>query len=147
MSLQAPQAYNPGALDRRVRLDYPLRVRDGLGGATVTWVQGPSVWARKETTGGGRLNAADAQQFYATFNFRIRARNDVMSGWRLVHGDDVYEIVTVEEEGRAHMMQLGVRAIDQTPHTATALLLLHNRSPLTLHSGDPLSLHREQDAA
>lgn len=147
MSLEAKGSANPGALDRRVRLDYPLASRTSDGGESITWVAAASVWAGLVVKSGGKTYAAEAAHYEAGLSFRIRARSDIRAGWRLVHGDDVFEIVAVEELGRSHFLELTTRAIDQTPHTAVAALLLHDQSALLLHDGSALILHREQDAA
>lgn len=147
MSLEARGNTNAGSLDRRVRLDYPLATRNADGGESITWVTAASVWAGVSVNRGGKLYAADAKHFEAGLTYRIRARNDIRAGWRLVHGDDVFEITAIEELGRGHLQELDVRAIDQTPHTAVAALLLHDGSAFTLHTGEAFSLHREQDLA
>lgn len=147
MSLEAKAASNPGALDRRVRLDYPLTTRTADGGESTKWVSAASVWSAVTVGAGGRLYAADAKHYDAGLTYRIRARNDIRAGWRLVHGDDVFEITAVEELGRGHYLELTVRGIDQTPHTAVAALLLHDGTPFLLHTGEAFTLHREQDLA
>lgn len=148
VSLEGRGAANPGALDRRVRLDYPSPTRSSDGGEVVTWLEAANVWASRTFNTGGRLYAADAKHYDAGLTYRIRARTDVAPGWRLVHGDDVFEITAVEELGRLHVLELSVRAIDQTPHTALAVLRLHDgREPFLLHDGTHFLLHREQDAA
>jgi SPP1 family predicted phage head-tail adaptor len=147
MSLEARGNVNAGALDRRVRLDYPLTSRTDDGGESVTWVTAASVWASVEVNRGGKLYAAEATHFEAGLTYRIRARNDLRAGWRLVHGDDVFEITAITELGRSHFQELTVRAIDQTPHTAVTALLLHDGTPFVLHTGEAFTLHREQDLA
>ncbi len=147
MSFEAKGSANPGALDRRVRLDYPLASRTADGGESVTWVTAASVWAALAVTSGGKSYAANASHYEAALAFRIRARSDIRAGWRLVHGDDVFEIVAVEELGRSHFLELTTRAIDQTPHSVVSALLLHDGTPFLWHDGTPIQLHREQDAA
>lgn len=149
VSLEGRGAANPGALDRRVRLDYPSATRSSDGGEVVTWFEAANVWASRTFNTGGRLYAADAKHYDAGLTYRIRARTDVAPGWRLVHGDDVFEITAVEELGRLHLFELSVRAIDQTPHTSLAVFRLHDATePFLLHGGQSyFLLHREQDAA
>ncbi len=148
MSLEARGAANPGALDRRIRLDYPVASRNADGGESITWLEAANVWASRTFNTGGRLYAAEAKHFDAGLTYRIRARTDVAAGWRLVHGDDVFEIIAVEELGRLHLFELSVRSIDQTPHTALAVFRLHDRTePFLLHGNGYFLLHREQDAA
>lgn len=146
VSLSA-SSFQAGTLDRRVRLDYFTVTRSATGGEQITWVQGPEVWASKTFSSGGRLYSAESKNYDATLIFRIRARNDVQTGWRLVHGDDVYEITAVEELGRQHLSDVFVRSVNQTPHTPVSAFLIHDATPFLLHDGTALLLHREQDAA
>lgn len=146
MSL-AGVTFQAGSLDRRIRLDYPTVTRTATGGEETVWFIGASVWASKTSTSGGRLYSAESKNYDANLTFRIRARSDVVPGWRLVHGDDVFEIIAIEEVGRSQLMDLAVRAINQSPHSALSALLLHDGTPFLLHDGTALLLHREQDAA
>ena len=147
MALSSPGSANPGTLDRRVRLDYPSVSRTADGGEALTWFEAATVWASRVFNSGGRLFAADAKHYDAGLTYRIRARTDVAPGWRLVHGDDVFEIIAVEELGRLHLFELAVRAINQTPHTPVSAFLLHSGAPLALHDGSTFTLHRAQDLA
>lgn len=147
MSLLALGNTNPGALDRRIRLDYPTISRTADGGEETVWVQAVSLWAQKTFEGGGGFVASKAKHYEANLVFRIRARNDVQPGWRLVHGDDLYEIEAITANGRGHLLDLSVRALDQTVHTPVSAFLLHDGSPFLLHDGTAFLLHREQDAA
>lgn len=142
MPLVASGNIDPGRLDRRVSLQMPLRTRDAAGGAITAWVDAGSVWASKLPVGGGRMYAAEAKHFESSLVYRIRARPDVVAGWRLVHGDDVFEIVNVEEQGRDHYIDLALRGIDQTPGTALHVLLLEGTgaTPFLLEDGTPLEL-------
>lgn len=147
MSLLATGNTNPGALDRRIRLDYPTVIRTDDGGQETVWVQAVSLWAQKTFEGGGILVASKAKHYEANLVFRIRARNDVRPGWRLVHGDDLYEIEAITASGRGHLIDLSVRALDQTVHTPVSALFFHDGTPFLLHDDSAFLLHREQDAA
>lgn len=149
MSLHAPGNNNPGALDRRVELRYPIVTRDAAGGEVVTWFEAATVWAKKTALRGARLYAAAAKHFEAVLAYEIRHRTDVAEGWRLVHGDDIYEITATAEQGRAARLELTVRGLDQSPGTAVRGFLLHSGEPIALSPGAPdfLTLHTEQAAA
>jgi SPP1 family predicted phage head-tail adaptor len=115
MSLQAPGNSDPARLDRRVTLQQAEAARDALGGSVITWADQVTVWAGKAPGSGGRLYAAEAKHYEASLIYRIRHRPDVRAGLRLVHGDDLFEVVHVEEIGRRHFLDLFLRGLDQTP--------------------------------
>lgn len=148
MSLLASGNVDPGRLDRRVELHYPISSRDALGGSGSVWIVAASVWAEKQFMRGGRMFAAEGKSYESALIYRIRHRDDVSEGWRLVHGDDVFEIVSVEGSGRGHFLTLAVRGINQDAGTALRTLMTHDQAPFLLHASDShLLLHREQDAA
>lgn len=133
MSLRPPGNLDPGLLDRRVTLQYSVPTRDAAGGTVADWYDAATVWAGKRPEGGGRLFAAEAKHYDATLVYRIRHRPDIGAGYRLIHGDDTYEIVAVAELGRRAYLDLFLRGLDQTPGD--------NRSDLDLGDGTtPLGL-------
>ncbi len=124
---------DPGRLDRRVTLQYPIATRDSAGGEVITWFIAATVWASKLATTTTRLYAAEAKSYLAELSYRIRHRTDIASGWRLVHGDDAYEVVELVEQGRRHLLDLGVRGVNQSPAAAIRGLMLHGGVPFKLH--------------
>ena len=118
---------DPGRLDRRITVQYSIPVRDTSGGQSLDWFDAATVWASLSFLRGNRLFAADKKSFEALVTYRIRHRGDVESGMRLIHGDDVFEIVSVEQLGRRHFLDLTCRAINQT--------LGDNRNDLDLGDG------------
>lgn len=148
MSLLAAGNIDPGRLDRRCILSYPLETRDSVGGVDVSWIETATVWAAKVPTSGGRLYAAEAKHYEQQLTYRIRHRTDCRPGWRLTHGDDVFEITNVSELGRGHYLELELRAIDQsTGHATITAELLHDGSALRLHDGELQVLHESTAAA
>jgi len=105
---------DPGRLDRRITVQYAIPVRDTSGGQSLDWCDAATVWASLSFLRGNRLYAADKKSFESLVTYRIRHRGDVETGMRLIHGDDVFEIVAVEQLGRRHFLELTCRAIDQT---------------------------------
>lgn len=150
MSRDASGSRDPGRLDRRVVLQYPVSARDAMGGSVVTWVNAATVSAEKRPVSGGRFYAAEAKHYVAQLTYRIRWRRDVAEGWRLVHGDDVFEIVHAAEQGRQHFLDLELRALDQVTGNngrSFDVLLLEDGSPLLQESdsgGDLLLLEDAQ---
>lgn len=144
MSLLASGNTDPGRLDRRVRLQYALKTRDAAGGVLTEWVEAGSVWAGKVHVRGSRFFAAEAKHYENALVYRIRHRIDVRQGWRLVHGDDVFEIVDVGEAGREHYLDLLLRGVDQTPGAALSVRLLHGSAVnlRLMHDMTPALLHQ-----
>lgn len=134
---------NSPLLDRRITLQYSVPTRDAAGGSVPAWIEAATVWAGKLDSRGGRLYAAEAKHYETSLIYRIRHRVDVAEGWRLVHGDDVFEIVHAAEVGRAEHLDLFLRGIDVTAGGALRVLLLEGTgaaSFLQLEDGTPLLL-------
>ena len=120
MSLQPSSIFDFGRLDRRVVLKYQSTTRDAMGGEVITWTTAATVWARKLPGGGSRFFAGEGKQYANTIEYVIRHRDDVDTGWRLVHGDDTFEVVSVDPgEGRNRFLTLGLRGVNQSVGTAT----------------------------
>src|SRR5687768_255300 len=138
---------NPGRLDRRVILQYKSATRDAMGGEVIEWINGATVWAAKVPLSGGRMYSADGKQFDSSLQYRIRHRTDVETGWRLVHGDDVFEITFVDPgESRNRYLILSLRGVNQSIGTAyrstgTDIRLLHDDSGRLLHDDSYVLLH------
>lgn len=115
MSLSPSGNNNPGRLDRRVVLKEKSVTRDSVGGEVITWGEGVTVWAAKVPVGGGRFFNAEAKQYDSSFQYQIRHRTDVKTGWRLVHADDVFEVVSIDPgEARNRFLTLGLRGVNQS---------------------------------
>lgn len=109
-----PGNIDPGRLDRRVTLQSSVAARDAVGGESLTWSDAATVWAAREYIRGGRLFAAEEKHFEAAITYRIRHRSDVRAGMRLIHGDDTFEILSVDDSaGRRRFLELSCRAIDE----------------------------------
>jgi SPP1 family predicted phage head-tail adaptor len=94
-----------GRMDRRISFLKPI-VADGdsnedkiTGWEKIT--TSPDVWAYKQDLKGREVVVADRVQFMYLTNWTIRYRTDLKGNYRLVHGTQVYEIITIAEgEGR-----------------------------------------------
>lgn len=117
--IRAPGNLDPGQLDRRVVLQSPATTRDAAGGAIVSYSTSATVWAAQRPLSGARLFAAQAKRYAAEFSYRIRYRTDVVPGWRLLHGTRTYEITAITELGRAHLLELELRGLDQVQVSGT----------------------------
>ncbi|MGX1099965.1 phage head closure protein [Amorphus sp. MBR-141] len=89
-----------GALDRRVRIEAPLRTGDGAGGATVSWATVATVWANVEAVSAVERDRSGRLGGVATHRVTIRARDGVASGQRLVLGGRVLAVRATRPAGR-----------------------------------------------
>lgn len=103
-----------GALDRRIRIEAPVRTGDGAGGATVAWATVATVWAQVAALSAAERDRAGRLDGVATHRVTIRARDGVASGQRIVLGGrvlavratrpagrgDRFMVIEAEEEGR-----------------------------------------------
>jgi SPP1 family predicted phage head-tail adaptor len=144
---------NAGKLDRRITLQYPTYSRNAVGESVRTWVNAANVWASWLPQGGREFRAALSWHADATGIFRIRHRTDITQEWRVVHGDDTFEVIVPQEIDRRCYIDLIVRAIDQSPaygstvEAAVDAELLHDGSEWNLHDGSLMLLHDSSAAA
>lgn len=143
---------NPGRMDRRITLRYPVASRNAAGESINQWVEVSPIWANWLPQGGREFRSAQARHADVTGIFRIRHRTDVDQTWRLLHGDDLFEVIVPEVVGRRDYLDLICRAIDQTPGYAAIVSevlnveLLHDSSTVELHDGSLQLLHSGADA-
>ena len=94
-----------GRLDRRISF-LKRTITDGTSNEdyTTAWekiASVPDVWAYKQDLRGKEVVIADKVQFMYLTTWTIRYRTDIKASYRLVHGTQVYEVITVSEgEGR-----------------------------------------------
>ena len=99
-----------GLLDRRVRLERRVEETDDSGQSVVRWLPLAEVWARVEPLGG--REGFGQQQWVATgdVRFTIRWRDDVTPLHRVFHDGQVYDVMTVAEDGRREALLVVGRA-------------------------------------
>ena len=89
-----------GQLDRRLTLEAPVAVSDGVGGTMVTWQPVTKLWAQVRSRLGDKRQWAEALTSEATHLIRIRRTRQLASTMRFTEGDRVFEIRSVIEDGR-----------------------------------------------
>lgn len=94
-----------GRMDRRISFLKPIVADGDSNEDKITgWekiASSPDVWAYKQDLRGKEVVIADRVQFMYLTNWTIRYRTDLKANYRLVHGTQVYEIITMAEgEGR-----------------------------------------------
>lgn len=135
---------NPARLDRRITLQYSLPTRNAMGESVAGWVEAATVWAGWLKRESREFIAAQTRNAETTGVLRIRHRTDVAATWRIVAGDDVFEVLGDPiEEGRREYLLLSVRALNQSPSDALSVLILEGTDStalLLLEDGAPLQL-------
>ena len=89
-----------GQLNRRLTLEAPIAVSDGVGGTTVTWQPVAKLWAEVRSRLGDKRQWAEAVTSEATHLIRIRRTRQLASNMRFTEGAQVFEIRSVIEDGR-----------------------------------------------
>ncbi|WP_170984395.1 phage head closure protein [Rhodoligotrophos defluvii] len=94
-----------GKLRHRLRLERPVRVSDGTGGAEVTWQPVAAVWAAVEPVRFENGVKAEKISAAVTHRITIRYRDDVSTDMRLIAGTRIFEIDSVRDdaERRRHL--------------------------------------------
>jgi SPP1 family predicted phage head-tail adaptor len=83
-------------LDKRIVLEYKIKVSDGAGGWTETWVQaGNPIWAAIWPTSANQQIQAMGQVMTISHRTRIRYRSDIRAKWRIKYGAKNYDIVSI----------------------------------------------------
>ncbi len=84
-----------GDLNKRIMLQYPTRVPDVMGGATVTWVDAAEVWAAIWPTSAKEQVAGEQMTMEITHRIRIRWRSMLKASWRIKFGLRYFAIVSI----------------------------------------------------
>lgn len=94
-----------GSLKRRLVLETPVSIPDGLGGSTIVYETVASVWAHIEWLRGGEEWARGRPEQRATHRITLRWRAGVDAGQRLRHGTTIYDIRAVHDpDGGRHRL-------------------------------------------
>jgi len=99
-----------GLLDRRIRLERRVEETDASGQSVPRWLPLAEVWARVEPLGGRRQFGQEQWVATGDVRFTIRWRGDVNPLHRVVYGEQVFEVVSVAEEGRREALLIVGRA-------------------------------------
>lgn len=89
-----------GNLDKRITLTYQSRVSDGAGGFTTTEVTAATVWAEFVRPRVNTMQENGAVVSEMVREIRIRHRDDVKKGWKVLHGTRTYTVEHAFDEGR-----------------------------------------------
>lgn len=99
-------AIDIGALNRRLILQAPSEIVDGMGGVRRDYDTVATLWG--SVTPVSARGDSEAERLGAALRFRIviRFRNDVTTRHRFVDGAHIYRIVAVREIARRHFLEI-----------------------------------------
>lgn len=89
-----------GQLNRRLTLEAPIAVSDGVGGTSLAWRPMAKLWAEVRSRLGDKGQWAEAVASEATHLIRIRRTRQLASNMRFSEGERIFEIRSVIEDGR-----------------------------------------------
>lgn len=137
----AASPINPGRMDRRITLRYPLKTQSATGTPLKEWVDVATVWASWLPQGGREVMTAKARHALSSGVFRIRFIDGLSTEWQVVNGDNLFDLTAAEEIGRAEYLDLIVTATNAKPGSALSFCTLHDGSYELLHDGSYCQLH------
>jgi len=95
-----------GELNRQITLQYKTKVSDGMGGATVTWNNAATVWAKAWTVSSNERSQSMQNALVRVQKFKIRYRNVLKSSWRVKWGTRYFNIVGIDPDQKNEFMYL-----------------------------------------
>jgi len=94
-----------GALRHRVTFKTPAATLDDGGGQTLTWNDGPAMWARIVSLGGVEIVRASEIVPRGTYRLTIRYRADLTPAMRVAFGSKLLEIDAIfDPEGKDEVL-------------------------------------------
>jgi SPP1 family predicted phage head-tail adaptor len=99
-----------GLLDRTVTFQQNTRTQTSSGAYTDSWSTLATEQAERVPRAGTESFGADQLSAMADVLYRIRYRDDVGPGKRLLDGSTVYDIVACDEEGRRQWLLVYCKA-------------------------------------
>ena len=84
-----------GKLRERITIQAPTVTRSAYGDEEVTWTDIATIWAAVWPRSGKEYFTSQQWQAEANIQIRIRFRKDINPGWRIKHGNNLYDIKAV----------------------------------------------------
>jgi SPP1 family predicted phage head-tail adaptor len=85
-----------GPLNKRITIQYPIRVPDGMGGFSESFADvADPVWAAIWPVRANELVTSDSTTMNITHRIRIRYRSVFKSNWRIKFGNRYFAIVSI----------------------------------------------------
>jgi SPP1 family predicted phage head-tail adaptor len=92
-----------GQMRKRIRIEQPVRIGDGIGGGFITWQPVDTVWAALDPITGNEAVQANRISALITHQAWMRYRTGITTDMRLVFGIRRFNIVMAinhQERGR-----------------------------------------------
>jgi SPP1 family predicted phage head-tail adaptor len=94
-------------VSKRVALERPERELDDGGGVTITWTQVAVVWASIRSAATSESAAGDDLTARTAHELRLRWRDDVRPGWRVIHESRALRIRSaIDRDGAKRWLHL-----------------------------------------
>ena len=90
-----------GDLSRRIELQSPVDVSDGMGGVTRAWNLEGIVWAAIWPVSATERIQANAPTLVISHRVRIRYRSDIKPDWRIKYGNRFLSVVSIINSNEA----------------------------------------------
>lgn len=84
-----------GALNKRITIQYPTKVADGMGSFTETWNDGDTIWASLWSISANEMVRSMQMSMEVTHRIRIRYRSVLRPDWRLKFGNRYFNIISI----------------------------------------------------
>ena len=84
-----------GKLNKRITLQYPANVSDGMGGYTTTWTDSLDVWASIWPVSATETIQSMQPAMTITHRINMRYRSTVQPEWRIKFGERYFDIVSM----------------------------------------------------
>ena len=95
-----------GDLNRRIIIQRPSSTQDAWGQQINAWIDVCSVWASLSDISGKEYVSASAERSEISTRIIIRKRSGITAAMRIIHGDEIYNILAVLNNDRNHLLQL-----------------------------------------
>lgn len=93
-----------GGLKKRIGLESPILMADGMGGFSTTYKKEATVWAAIWSTLSSEAIRSGQLTLEITHRIRIRHRDDIKGSWRILHGEKYYSIVSIIDPNMDHKL-------------------------------------------
>jgi SPP1 family predicted phage head-tail adaptor len=98
-----------GQLNKRIQLQLPTRVSDGMGGFEISFSTVATVWAKKWTVSSSELMADMKVNMVRVQKFCIRYRSVLLPSWRIKYGTTFYNITGIDPDEKNEFIYLTVK--------------------------------------
>ena len=95
-----------GTLNKRITIQAPTKVSDGMGGFTETWTDVATVWAKKWTVSSSELTADMQVNMVRVQKFCICYRSVLLPSWRIKYGTTYYNITGIDPDEKNEFIYL-----------------------------------------